>query len=381
MLQTINDYCANYQTDKLFILNPDLINFYIIILFFLVTWFTVSKNNHNTPTILNKSQTLQLKGLAIFFVFLGHLWIHVAETRAFFIFSGDAVSLFLVLSGFGLSISSQNKKLKLSSYFSQRIKRVMAPYWVITIIILALDYILLRESYSLYNTLMTLLGINLSPELRHIDYARWFVSFILLWYLVFFIGNSKFIGKQATLFLWSFALILIPIHYYYFDFGWYQFLSFPAGCLVALKYKKLLFLYKRNKKSYLNISLLGIFYILSYKFLMAHEIIYVKIYDTIPNILLLFLNEGNSLVFSLSTIFSIGYLGDKNLESKLLLFLGKYSYEIFLLHGVFLVKYNPLIKSNETLPLITEFTLLLMFVSYISFLVSKVWNRNVVKYK
>ena len=64
--------------------------------------------------------------------------------------------------------------------------------------------------------------------------------------------------------------------------------------------------------------------------------------------------------------FFINYQNTKlNVEhpdlANLLLFLGKYSYEIFLLHGIFLIKYNPFIRGPGKFALVMGFSLLLFF--------------------
>ena len=66
------------------------------------------------------------------------------------------------------------------------------PYWNATFAILSLDYIILRKSLPFGSALMTLLGINFQPELCDLDHARWFVTFLLLWYILFYVGRAVF---------------------------------------------------------------------------------------------------------------------------------------------------------------------------------------------
>ena len=115
-------------------------------------------------------------------------------------------------------------------------------------------------------------------------------------------------------------------------------------------------------------------YVLIYKFLMSHVDIYNMVINNVPNILLKFLNESNSLIINLAIILIVGNIAGKGYVSYLLLFLGKYSYEIFLLHGVFLIKYNPFIRGPGIFALVMGFSLLLSFTGSLSSAVSRIYE-------
>jgi membrane-bound acyltransferase YfiQ involved in biofilm formation len=366
----IDKVFVNYEVNKLCIAHPNLLNLLLIAIFFMAVAVTAKKENSGPKDLLNILHTDQLRGLGIFFVVLGHLWIHVSKTKAQIVLSGDAVSLFLLLSGFGLTMSSKNKKLKFKEFCLKRINRVMLPYWIATSLILLLNFLILNKTLPLNNLLLTIIGINTSVELRHLDYARWFVTFILLWYFLFFIFIIKFQNKFSQIIFIVIATILLPLNYYIFHFGWYQFISFPIGCLLAIHYDKLQTIYRENKFIIIS-SIIGILYVISYKIFMNYDFIHAIVTNAIPNILLAYLDEVNSVLISISTIFIFGKVTESGFNSKALLFFGKYSYEIFLLHGVFLIKYNPLIRSLGGLTLIVQFYVLLLFVSVISLLIYK----------
>ena len=175
-------YFKNYEIIKLEIFHPDYVNLLIILMFIIVATLTIKKDESNSSGngLLSISHTDQLRGLAIFFVVLGHLWVHASKTSAQIILSGDAVSLFLLLSGFGLAISTKNKIIGFKEFCLKRIKRVMLPYWLVTIFIIMLDYLILGRTLQFDSLLMTFSGINTRIELRNVDYVRWFITFILL---------------------------------------------------------------------------------------------------------------------------------------------------------------------------------------------------------
>ncbi len=247
----------------------------------------------------------------------------------------------------------------------------MIPYWITTCLFLSLDFVILDKSYSISNILLTFSGINLSVDLRHIDYCRWFVTFILLWYTLFFITNSLFSAKKSAIVLTGISFILLPLHYYFFDFSWYLFFSFPAGCLLAAYYEQIVFFFKQYKKTLLLISLFLSGYIVTYMTMVNSGQLHEKIFRFLPDILFKYHDE---LVYSSAGIFVFflsGYFTKKGLTSKLLEVTGKYSYELFLLHGPFLIKYNPIIKDTGTFSLTAETVIFIFTLLFLSFLLAK----------
>ena len=93
-----------------------------------------------------------------------------------------------------------------------------------------------------------------------------------------------------------------------------------------------------------------------------------------PNIFLLFLNDIVSVVFIVSIIILSIKFFNKGYESGALSFMGKYSYELFLFHGVFLIKYNPVIKSTDVFSAVFEFLIFFIFISFFSLIFSKIVN-------
>jgi membrane-bound acyltransferase YfiQ involved in biofilm formation len=361
----------NFESAKLNINNPGLTNLLLFILFFSIIVLTTKKKVKDSNIFLSCSQSEQLKGIAIFFVILGHLWVHVSESRPSIVLSGDAVSMFLILSGFGMTKSSNGKILDLKNFVKKRINRIMIPYWIATIFIIIFDSMLLGKVLNINSFIMTFLGINLSVDLRHLDYVRWFVTFILLWYIVFYISNNYLTISRRTFLFISFPLLLLPLSYYILHFGWYQFFSFPIGCILAIHYQKFVDLWNDNRKLIIICSLTAIIYALLYHKVMSIDDFNNLIRNSIPNLFLAYFVEANSIVFNLGIIFIFTYYSGKGFESKFLLFLGRYSYELFLLHGVLLIKYNLFFQSFIKVPIEIKFSVLFMFITILSITLAK----------
>jgi membrane-bound acyltransferase YfiQ involved in biofilm formation len=367
----MQNFFSNYETNKLNIFSPDLTNAVLILFFIALIVITSRKNMKVLPNIMTKDQTEQLRGLSIFLIILGHLWVHVSSIRPSFVLSGDAVALFLIISGFGLSMSSSINERNFKRFFVRRIKRVMIPYWCVTFLIIVLDYLILSKILQTNSIIMTLFGLNFSLELQHIDYVRWFITFLLMWYIVFFISKIA-TGKKGILFLLFYGIAFLPINYYYLNFGWYQFLSFPFGCVMGFYHKVLFKVYEKKRFTFIIASSLGVIFVIGGKIFFSNQDIWNSIIYNVPNIVLSYIAEVSSIIFSVSLMFIFIPLFESGYESRLLVWLGKYSYELFLLHGVFLIKYNCFIKNSNSLSVVMGFSSLIAALMGIAFLVSKV---------
>jgi len=315
---------------------------------------------------LCRIQTDQLKGIAVLMVIVGHLWVHVSLSPIPLIFSGDAVALFLFFSGYGLTISDKSNQNAIV-FFSKRIRRVMIPYWGTTFLILFLDWLLLRKIYSFPDILMTFLGINLYATTKNIDYVRWYITFILLWYVLYFF--AQFVKKKYNrlFFLFFCAGVLFLLSYYIFHFGWYQFFAFPLGCAVALKYEWLREIFEKKKGQYMLLGLLSFAIAITYKLAMFNMRIFTFVDAHIPSIVISLANELHSILLCIGLLISVVFFGYKKRYSAFLVFCGGISYELFLLHGAFLVKYNPIVISTNPVFLTAgfmSFTFSLILLSY-----------------
>lgn len=364
----------NYELVKLDICNPDFSNFLIIFAFLAASFFTMSRNTrgHTKFEFLSALHTVQVKGVAIFLVVLGHLWVHVSTFKPHIVLSGDSVAIFLMLSGFGLTISSRNSNPNFSQFCLKRLRRIMVPYWFATLLVLFLDYLLLDQMLDFRRLLLTFLGVNTNKELYQLDYARWFITFIILYYIVFYVLFIRFYSKYslAYMFLLSFCLFLSD--YYLLHFGWYQFLSFPLGCFLAQYRDDVVRIYNKYKLFCIYCSFFVLLYVIFVKFLLANSEYYSFIVAMIPSIFLRLYFECNSILFSLSIIFIVGYFCEYISCSQFLHIVGKYSFEIFLLHGAALIKYNPIISTGESLLLVLQFIIFFSIILFASYCVDKV---------
>jgi peptidoglycan/LPS O-acetylase OafA/YrhL len=362
----------NYEKIKLNILHPNLFYFAIILLFLIFIGLTLKKEDHHK--LLDASHSVQLKGLAIFFVILNHLFVHVSDSKPNIIFQNYAVSMFLILSGFGITFSNGGNRLDLKQFFKKRVFRVMIPYWITTVAILILDFVILDRVLPIKRIMLTLLGINIYKELNGLDYVRWFVTFILLWYLIFVIcQNMLKISKIPYVYI-LISLFLLLMDYYFFHIGWYAYFAFPVGCILAIYYKEISRIYSEQYKIIKQFSFIVFFYTIILKIILTNQIVSHALSIIFPDIFLGIISEINIVIVNVGLIMITGHFMKNGFESKLLVYLGKYSYELMLLHGMFLIKYNPILMNSNDIFNFIGFIILIIIVFGLSIMLSK-FNR------
>lgn len=152
------------------------------------------------------------------------------------------VVTFLILSGFGLTISFE--KSGLQNFFQKKITKILIPYSLVTAALLLLDQWILLDifgrhgNHSLLNVLLNLLGINFSFT-GYIDLSMWYITYLLLHYLLFFVVFKLLKNKALILALFAlfafltyrFSLPIIP------EAGYQLYiLAFPMGVALGLFY-------------------------------------------------------------------------------------------------------------------------------------------------
>jgi len=270
---------------------------------------------------LHEIFTDQIKGLAIIFVLLGHLrsWFHIENIipKIFSASGAWGVTIFLVLSGYGLTQSYLGKGLTLGS-IKRRLVRVLLPYSVVSVLWLLIDYIHFHKVYSFPSIFTTLIGLNIfKPEL---DPTMWFITYLLMWYIVFYLIFLLPLHKSIkVLTIFVFASVL-QYKNMFLVLDWkYNYFAFPLGVLIS--YFNIIFFRYRVVFVLNNLSI----------FIFC---IFLNKINDLSNFMSISLT-GISIAFWLITIFPA-----INLKSNFLRFMGSISYEIYLFEGALALKYS-----------------------------------------
>jgi len=353
----------NFEAQKLLIPNPVLSNTLIFFALVCIAGITIVRKKNN---FLDRTQTDQLKGIAILFVVTGHLWSHVSLDGNVPNFAGYAVALFLLLSGYGLTRSWQKKPLTAREFAGRRIGRVMVPYWIATICILSLDYWLLDRQYSLVEICSTFCGLNFKHSLRYLDYTRWYITLILIFYCVFFLANRSLRPLTAlfSLFLFSLSLFVLRRMDIFPFGGLFHFIAFPLGCLIACLYtpQNVAFINRKLPLAILlAVTLLGA--VLCNKVMPG-----LNESGAVAKLTKLFVSNAKPILLCVLLIAVFGLLGTFKICSRFFMFCGMVSYEIYLLHGPLLIKYNPIFPYFSSNYIVVGYLVFLSFILALSYM-------------
>lgn len=125
---------------------------------------------------LEKDDSKYLKGVAILTVLFAH------AAKAYGIggvqwIAAIGVSIFLILSGYGIYKSYETNGLK--NYWIKKVKKVLIPYLVVMII---------------GDLIVQTRKIEMLKDVSIIASNQWYISFQLLWYIFFFL--TVFVVKK-----------------------------------------------------------------------------------------------------------------------------------------------------------------------------------------
>jgi len=153
----------------------------------------------------------------------GHgIWDIPAWLLVNFALAGDqAVALFIILSGFGLTWSLSKKPAGWAGFLRRRLARIYPEYWMAHLFVLAGSFVFKEPLQSDASFLFSLLGIRVTPDLLYAVSAPWwyigliiqlYLLFPLLWLMLQRLGWQRFLLVTLavslairTLGLWIFA--------------------------------------------------------------------------------------------------------------------------------------------------------------------------------
>lgn len=250
--------------------------------------------------------TTAIKGVAILLILVGHIS-GTFSTVVFTPLASAGVSLFLILSGYGLSESY--KVNGLSKYWQKKIIRVLLPY---AIVITALTFA--GGHFNLSKYLLEITGIKTS---------YWYIGYQMKWYLIFFLTmmllpKHRLAVFMAASFIMFFLLGSLEIE---------QSVAFTIGVLMSDYKERVLTL--SNKKIW---WIFLITFFIATLFLGLKQIPFVR--AQIGSYYYSFIQMMQN-VFYAGAIIAFMVLAPKLSRSPFLIFCGVISYEVYLLHFPF----------------------------------------------
>lgn len=288
------------------------------------------------------SLTTELKGLAIVMIVLSHIGYFLVNDHRFLwplsVAAGVGVNLFLFLSGYGLAVGSQRAEMSPWQFYKKRFGKLFRPFWLVLIIILALDVFVLKMNYSWDFLVKAVVGIFTHADLyQDFNSPFWYFTFIIGYYLLFpwvFCRKRSWLSAiilyalgYGLVYYWSPAVLdnvihLYRIHIIAFPLGvlaaWFV-MKLPSAAVIAEKWS----LGWRQAARWLVIAgLLAVF-------------IYANVHSGVGQS-----PQREELMSILAVLAICLAFAFKRIEFRLFTLFGIYSYEIYLWHWPLMYRYD-----------------------------------------
>lgn len=303
--------------------------FVFALLYKMKFYFSDNKFNNN---YLSKDNTLIYKGILAFLVLFRHLNNISGDSfinKFTHPVSDIAVKMFFFFSGFGLVVSffSSNNNHNISTLFN-RIKRIVAPALIYSVFYFLIY--LFNNSYYESNsfTVRTVFEQFFSKGYLFV-YNSWFLLVLLIQYVLFYFIfeklNVSLKNKNLLLFLSSTILtVMFYLLYKKLNWGvywWISIYSFNIGVLWASYRESIENFFRKN-----------------YKYKLSSIIIFLVVSLAVQELLLK--NSGNfydiykhMITSAFLIILILMLLMKVQFNSRVWMFFGEISYEIYLLQG------------------------------------------------
>lgn len=315
----------------------------IFILLLTISVLLTVKKSAN-PYSIDIQATNELKGIAILMVIFSHIGYFLDANDKFLyplsVAGGVGVNIFLFLSGFGLTISELKSHHSILNFYKKRLRKIFMPAWLVLISVLTLDYFVLNKSYPPQSVIQNFLGYIPNADIyTSINSPLWYFTLILFYYLVFplLFFRKKPIVSAFLIFLSGYLILhfnllvdlvdkdvlkLYKLHYF----------AFPAGLGFAVL---------QNSRFKLTSLISGVnpilrlFLIVPLVLSVAYTAIHSGVGEEVKY-------EQFISLITMTSFLLIVLL--KNIQFRLLMLFGIYSYEIYLIQWPILYRYDFLYK-------------------------------------
>ena len=309
---------------------------------------------------LGVQSTNGLKGFLALGIVFHHLthWVTTGEEFSNFGYMGTyIVSVFFFLSGYGLYVQNERKENYLDNFLVKRLSRILIPFIFISSI-----YLIYRSING--QALTTSFFMNLFKKGSTVIYNGWFVDIIILMYVFFYISFKIFSNRTVAilvniLLIGGYIILAIKLGY---GFWWYNSsLPFALG-LIWAKYNK------KIDKMLNDYYFVGIILATCLLF-MSHQYSFIlKKLHLVDDYSYAFAANLDNIIF---TLFFILIVRKIDFSNKYLLFLGRISFELYMIHGLVMSVFGKYFVTSRLNDVI--FTILVLIVS-----ISLAWLINLI---
>ena len=316
---------------------------------------------------LGVKSTTGVKGFLAIGIIFHHLsqWVTTGEEFSNFGYMGTyIVSVFFFLSGYGLYVQNGRKENYLDNFLVKRLSKVLIPFIVISSI-----YLIYRRMNG--QVLSSVYFIDLFKKGSTVIYNGWFVDIIILMYIFFYISFTVFSNKKIailvnTVFIIFYIVLAIKLEY---GFWWYDSsLPFVLG-LIWAKNKKYIDEILNKYYFIILVCITGLLFTFhQYSFILKK----LNLVDSYSYVLAA---NIDNIIF---TIFFVLTMRKIDFSNSRLLFLGKISFELYMIHGLVMSifgKYFVTSRINDVI-----FTILVLIVSiFLAWLINVIIKKINIK--
>lgn len=328
---------------------------FVLLLIGILVYLLPTNNDY-----LGVKSTTGLKGLLALGIVFHHLsqWVTTGEEFSNFSYMGTyIVSVFFFLSGYGLYIQNERKEGYLDNFLVKRLSRILTPFIAISSI-----YLIYR---SLNGQELTIsFFVNLFKKGSTVIYNGWFVNIIILMYIFFYISFKMFSNRTISILINTILIVVYIILAIRLEYGfwWYNSsLPFVLGLLWA-KNKNYIDGILNRYYFIILVCITGLLFISH-----QYDIVYKKLH-LVDSYSYAFLANIDNAIF---TLFFILIVRKIDFSNKYLLFLGKISFELYMIHGLVMSMFGKYFVTSRLNDVI--FTILVLIVS-----VSLAWFINLI---
>lgn len=299
----------------------------IVIIWIMLALIGIKYNDKTTDTAFTLHNSIALRGICSIEIMIGHLG---AATGSMALFPNRKagilfVGVFFALSGYGLMYSVTNKVDYLTKFISNRMKKILIPAYVVFFVTIILHSIMNQDMLCLINVI--------NPKV-FFQTTNWYIWELLMLYFVFYMSIKMEKGKKFHFIILLFSIFFVCIAYGCdFENPWYgSTFCFWLGIIYFIYKDKFMEMFVLKNPTVKMICLCIVMSASICLFFVEWGVIGLLIARNIA-----------SVVF---TIILIIFLHWFCLGNKITIWLGKYSYEIFLLHPLFIEILRPWIETD-----------------------------------
>lgn len=316
-------------------------SFYIVLLFVFIFG---RKNANEDKDLLSFDNTTVMRGIAILMVVIHHLSLWFG-TNVLTFWGGGGVAIFMILSGYGLTMSYQKSGVK--KFWWKRFVGIFIP-WLFVILIT-------MQPWTLYNQEW------FWKYLFFIDYGPWYMQYLFVWYILFFVAHcSQWTYRIRWYIIGTSALLMFL---YWGPLQQEQSLCFPLGMWIGEHYEQVKII---DKRTYLRLSAAAV--IVAILALGAKQIPYIR--SDISSWTFITLQVILKTSMAIAVITAVPFIA-KIKTSHFLLFTGVISYEIYLAHGFIYERLLDVMGGKQTIWFIICFFPVLYALCYLIYRVDE----------